>query len=96
MNKNMGRPVANRYKVPKTEWAKWSNHARSIFNEMMESMRPSMQFAFLHPDCPPMSKVHWQTTRWNAAWTAAYSANGKGALGKVVTVKNHSTRKRSK
>lgn len=87
MNQNLGQPVKNKHKVPKKQWNKWSNHARRVFNDMYYSLRPSMQFAFLHPDCPPMKKEHWATTRWNASWEAAQAANGEGRLDRGTTVK---------
>ncbi len=87
-----GRPVANPHKVPKKQWSKWSPASQRLFNGMMYSLRPSMQFAFLHPDCPPMAKEHWQTTRWNAAWMAAEFAK-KGVLKKVVIVDDKAKRR---
>jgi hypothetical protein len=78
VNPNLGKPVSNKHKVPKHHWAKWSNHARRVFNRMMHSLRPSMQFAFLHPDATAASRAHWATTRWNAAWMAASAADGNG------------------
>lgn len=76
-NPNMGRPVLNKHKVPQKQWNKWSNLAKKVFNNMMASMRPSMQFAFHHPSAPLLSKEHWATVRWNAAWAAACAANGE-------------------
>lgn len=67
----MGRPVVNRFKVPKRQWNKWSSTARRVFNALYHSMRPSMQVFFLHPKATPASRQHWETTRWNAAWEAA-------------------------
>ena len=69
--KKLGRPVVNKHKVPKKQWDQWSNEAKRVFNAMYYAMRPSVQFAFLHPDAAPASKKHWETTRWNAAWEAA-------------------------
>lgn len=89
-NPKLGQPVKNRYKVPQKMWRRWTNHAKKVFNTMMESLRPSMQFAFLHPDCPPMKKEHWATTRWNVSWEAAQAANGEGRLDRAITVKRGS------
>ncbi len=75
-NPNLGQPVKNKHKVPKKQWNKWSNHARRVFNDMMYSLRPSMQFAFLHPDAIAAPTGHWATTRWNVAWTAAEAVSG--------------------
>jgi hypothetical protein len=70
-NPNLGQPVKNKHKVPVKQWNKWSNLARRVFNDMYYSLRPSMQFAFLHPDAKASPLEHWQTTRWNVAWSAA-------------------------
>lgn len=86
MTKNMGRPVLNKHRVPKRQWEGWSNHARKVFNIVYHDMRPTMQFAFTHPQAAPVPKRHWDTTRWNAAWAAADAADGKGPIRKVVTV----------
>lgn len=79
-NPKLGQPVKNRHGVPKKQWDKWHNLARRVFNNVYESMRPNMQWAFHHPDAVLLKKEHWQTTRWNAAWTAASAANGEGKL----------------
>lgn len=86
MAKGMGRPVVNKHKVPKSQWDRWSNAARKVFNTMYHSMRPSMQFAFIHPEAAPLAKKHWETTRWNAAWEAAEITDGSGSLKRVVVV----------
>ena len=74
-NPKMGQPVKNKHKVPVKMWGMWSNHAKGVFNGSMEDMRHTMQFVFLHPDCPPMHKEHWATVRWNASVMAASRAN---------------------
>lgn len=76
MNPNLGQPVKNKHKVPQKMWDKWSNLSRRVFNDMMYSMRPTMQFAFLHPGATAQKKDHWQTTRYNAAWSAAEAVRG--------------------
>ena len=81
-----GRPVANKYKVPVKMWRKWTRDAQKLFNLMMQSMRPSMQWAFLHPKAKLMAREHWQTTRWNAAWIAADCLTKNTYLGKVKNV----------
>jgi len=86
MAKSIGRPVVNKHKVPTRQWTKWSNHARKVFNNVYQSMRPTMQFAYTHPMAAPVPKKHWDTTRWNAAWTAADSADGMGVLRRVIEV----------
>ena len=96
MNTNLGHPVKNRNKVPKKQWDQWSNHARKVFNGVMQDMRPTMQFAFLHPDCPPMHKSHWLTMRWNAAWFAAIRANGTTERFAGATRFNGTTKKKAR
>jgi hypothetical protein len=79
-----GRPVTNKHKVPKSQWGRWSPQAQKTFNAMYRSLRPSMQFAFLHLGATPMSREHWETTRWNVAWEAACIADGQGPITRVV------------
>jgi len=86
-NPNMGRPVLNKHKVPKAQWDAWSNHARKVFNTMYYNLRPTMQFVFLHPEMPALSKRMWETTRWNVAWEAAEQVDGKGPIKRVVKAK---------
>lgn len=81
-----GRPVKNRFNVPKKQWDRWSRHARRVFNDVYYSMRPTMQWAFHHPEAQLLDRKHWQTTRWNAAWVAAEATDGKPPLVKVVEV----------
>lgn len=81
---NMGRPVGNKYKVPKRQWMKWSNHAKQVFNSMMTSMTPANQWMFLHPRALTQCRGHWETTRWNVAWTAADIADGLPVLTGVI------------
>lgn len=88
MSQNLGQPVKNKHKVPLKQWNKWSNHARRVFNTMMYSLRPSIQHIFLHPDAPVAKKEHWNTTRWNVAWTAAEAVKGFGlAAGDKLTTR---------
>lgn len=76
-NPNVGRPVTNKFGVPKKQWGAWSNHARKVFNHMYYTLRPSRQFSFLHPMADPLPKARWETTRWNVAWEAACAVDGK-------------------
>lgn len=85
-SKSLGRPVGNKYKVPARQWKKWSRLAQKVFNNVFESMRPSMQHAFHHPEAQLLPSKHWSTVRWNAAWIAACAANGEGFLGDVKNV----------
>ncbi len=86
-NPNLGRKVGNKHKVQKKQWAKWTNHARRVFNDVYMSFRHSMQPMLVHPEQPLMSRVMWSTLRWNAAWLAAEAAQGKGHVSKVIEVK---------
>lgn len=95
MNQKLGQPVKNKHKVPVKMWNKWSNHARRVFNDMYYSLRPTMQFTFLHPDALPASKEHWGTTRWNVAWTAANAAHGY-SLTAATTTENVWTKRHAK
>lgn len=64
---------ANLYHVPMKQWRKWSAGARQVFNEVYSSMTGN-QWLFLHPKQEKLSRSHWKTTAWNAAWTAAGAA----------------------
>lgn len=70
-SKNMGRPVLNKFGVPKKQWNKWSNTAKRVFNYMYQELRPRCQWVFLHPKTAPLPREQWETTRWNVAWIAA-------------------------
>jgi hypothetical protein len=71
----MGRPVVNKYSVPLKQWKRWSNQAKRVFNDMYQELRPRAQWRFLHPQATPVLRRHWETTRWNVAWTAANAVN---------------------
>lgn len=65
----------NLYHAPGKQWRKWNVRARGVFNLVYSTMR-SNQRLFAHPKAPAVSREHWGTTAWNAAWTAANAANG--------------------
>lgn len=67
---------ANLYHVPGKKWRKWTARAREVFNLVYSTMR-SNQRLFAHPKAAPVSRDHWNTTAWNAAWIAANAANGE-------------------
>lgn len=73
MSENMGRPVGNRHKVPKKQWAKWTNLGKKVFNEVYENMRD--QGLYSHTDAVLVPKAHWNVTRYNAAFVAACAAS---------------------
>lgn len=70
--KDMGRPVSNKYKVSKKQWAKWSRAGQRIFNAVYERMKD--QRHIIAPDLIPLPKTQWQVIRWNAAFLAACDA----------------------
>lgn len=65
---------ANIFHVAAKVWRKWSPMARQVFNEVLSSMRDN-QVLFVHPKQEGISKAHWGTIAWNAAWTAAEASN---------------------
>ncbi len=64
---------ANRYKVQKKTWRKWTVDGQRIFNEMYSLFK--RQSHVNHPDAAKIPAEHWETTRWNAAWSAADMAS---------------------
>lgn len=64
----------NIYKVPKSQWKKWTPHARRVFNYLYDLML-SNQDLFRHPNAPIRDAKLWKTTAWNAAWEAAYAVD---------------------
>lgn len=92
MGKQVGRPVTNKHKVPRKMWVRWSRLAQKVFNQVYHEMRPRRQWVFLHPQAKPTSAALWQTTRWNAACTAADAANGDPPLTKIIPVKSRRRR----
>ncbi len=66
--------MKNQYRVPKKQWRKWSKNAQGVFNLVYAVSR--YQEYFQHPDAEKVSQKHWNTTRWNFAWTAANAADG--------------------
>lgn len=68
--------VRNQSRVPKKQWAKWSDKAREVFNALYMAMMRNPQL-FRHPEAPPVKPFHWKVTSWNAAWIAADAADGR-------------------
>ena len=64
----------NLYHVPIEKWKKWSPQGRQVFNEVYSSLLLN-QTLYIHPKQAPVSRKHWGTTCWNAAWTAANATN---------------------
>lgn len=66
---------SNNHKVPLKHWRKWTPQARKVFNETYETMLEN-QGLFLHPKQATVPQAQWETTAWNAAWTAADAVVG--------------------
>ena len=66
--------VKNKHEVPVKQWKRWTEHARGVFNVVMETMED--QSLFLHPKAEKTTAKLWHTTRWNAAWVAADACDG--------------------
>jgi hypothetical protein len=66
----------NSYKVPRSQWAKWSELARRVFNEVYGSMAYNQKI-FLPPKAKTVADEQWVITSYNAAWTAAHAVDTK-------------------
>lgn len=66
--------VENAHKVPARQWGKWEAQARAVFNETYITMKQNKEL-FLHPKQDAPRDEYWNTTAWNAAWTAADAVN---------------------
>lgn len=62
--------IPNTYKVPKTQWRKWNQTARFVFNELFSAMKGN-QWALTSPQQDKLTPKMWRTVAWNAAWLAA-------------------------
>lgn len=60
----------NRHRVGRSQWSKWSEHARSVFNAVYGFMLHNPDL-MRHPKQSALPRKFWQTTAWNAAWIAA-------------------------
>lgn len=60
----------NHYRVSKNQWKKWPDIAQRVFNETYGVMCEN-QGLFEHPKTKAVPPEQWDTTAWNAAWTAA-------------------------
>jgi phage tail sheath protein FI len=67
----MGRPVANKHKVQRATWRKWSEQARRTFNGLYDALPARRQWIVVSPDTPAIPQKQWQVLRWNVAWVAA-------------------------
>ena len=76
--------TANRNRVPKKEWHKWSAGARRVFNHVYTFVHSNPDL-MNHPDAPKPKPFHWKTVAWNAAWIAADAVDNR-ILTEVVTL----------
>ena len=61
----------NKYKVPKKQWAKWDEGARTVFNIVYsESKFQDVIFTGMI-----IKKKTWDVIRWNIAWLSADKMN---------------------
>lgn len=68
---NMGRPVNNKYNVPRSTWANWPNSARAAFAAVHDSVRPSNLSKILPPSYPLPSRGGMITLRYALAYATA-------------------------
>lgn len=66
--------VENVHKVPAKQWGKWCSVAHAVFNEVYVTMKQNKEL-YLHPKQDAPRDEYWQTTAWNAAWSAADAVN---------------------
>lgn len=71
--------VQNLYKVPQRQWKRWNWLAQHVFNQTYGGMTRSIDL-FVHPKAPKVDPKHFDTTAWNAAWTAADAVMGRDAV----------------
>lgn len=77
--------VTNYHRVPKKQWAKWTETGRMTFNVVYGHMMTEA-WAYRHPKAEAVPPAHWSTTAWNAAWIAADAASGLMADDEHVSV----------
>ena len=66
------REPANKYKVQKKIWSKWSPEAKKLFNELYSAGRQEVFAAGMKY---PIVEKNWDVIRWNFAWMAASMAS---------------------
>jgi len=76
----------NHYRVAKRKWKNWPDICQRVFNETYESMMEN-QDLFMHPKAKGIEPAFWTTICWNAAWTAADSA--QQALKDIIKMKGY-------
>ena len=60
----------NTYRVPTSQWKKWDEVQRQIFNYIYDYMSMN-QNLFKHPKAVIDTPYKWNTTAWNVAFIAA-------------------------
>jgi len=68
---NMGRPVTNKYNVPRSTWAQWPNSARAAFAAVHDSVRPSTLTKLLPPSFALPTRNGLITLRYALAYATA-------------------------
>ena len=66
--------MKNEFKVPLSQWRKWSATAKAVFNRVYD-FAISNPTLMMHPKAEPLKPFHWKTVAWNAAWIAADAAD---------------------
>lgn len=60
----------NSYAVPLSQWRKWTDEERRVFNDVF-SFSVANQRLMVHPSASDVAPDHWKTVAWNHAWFAA-------------------------
>jgi hypothetical protein len=65
--------IPNPYKVGRSQWSKWDNDQKTLFNYVYGDIIKIGPCFFLHPITTQrnVSAEEFSTIAWNAAWTAA-------------------------
>lgn len=80
----------NHYKVPAKQWKKWCDLSQRVFNETYCTMAHNKNL-FMHPAQDEPRDEYWNTTAWNAAWTAAEAV--KNGLDGIVEGKGYARKR---
>lgn len=62
--------MTNIYKVPGSQWKKWNEQEKNLFNSLI-SFSLSNAHLMQHPMSPALTDEYWKTIAWNHAWMAA-------------------------
>lgn len=60
----------NRHRVPASQWRKWTQAERTLFNNLYESVLDQRVYNG-HPKSTLLTHECWKTIAWNVAWQAA-------------------------